>query len=238
MKEKINFKGKQYGVKTIVKYRNTQGFERIGTILKFESGILGDEIIIAKTVDDYRKYNYDSIEIKEFESFAIVDVIGVDNTIDLSNLDRREPENTITPTSETLNPNNQGKQQKKTKEMNLTWLGIFIQIFSVGLGIVVAIAFISSGNAVLGVISLAAFTVFGMCIGDLLIDDETKERATEINKAKEHQRLHEGYKCPNCGQHAGHPIGSVSKGVSIGFWGLASDKIGKTYECYNCKYMW
>lgn len=47
-----------------------------------------------------------------------------------------------------------------------------------------------------------------------------------------------GYKCPNCGMHAGHKINTVNKAVSVSVLGLASDKIGKTYKCENCGYMW
>ena len=48
----------------------------------------------------------------------------------------------------------------------------------------------------------------------------------------------EGYKCPNCGKKAGKPIGFFSKTFSIGLKGLASNKIGKSYECENCRYTW
>lgn len=64
---------------------------------------------------------------------------------------------------------------------------------------------------------------------------EEGKRAEEMEKQR---KLENGYKCPNCGMKAGYPISKVSKSVSVGTMGLASNKIGKTYKCENCKYMW
>ena len=66
-----------------------------------------------------------------------------------------------------------------------------------------------------------------------LHDDVAAEQRRKIEK-----RMTGGYKCPSCGKPAGHPIGAINKGVSIGALGLASNKIGKTYKCANCGYMW
>lgn len=46
------------------------------------------------------------------------------------------------------------------------------------------------------------------------------------------------YKCPQCGQQEGRPISMLSKGASVEVFGLASNKIGKSYKCSNCGYMW
>lgn len=62
-----------------------------------------------------------------------------------------------------------------------------------------------------------------------------QRRFEEEHKEK---MLNGGYKCPNCGKAAGHPIGVVGKGISVGAFGLASNKIGKAYKCANCGYMW
>jgi predicted lipid-binding transport protein (Tim44 family) len=45
------------------------------------------------------------------------------------------------------------------------------------------------------------------------------------------------YKCPNCGKQTGKGISVVSKSVSVGTVGLASNKIGKSYKCSSCGYM-
>lgn len=44
--------------------------------------------------------------------------------------------------------------------------------------------------------------------------------------------------CPRCGKHSGHPLSELGKKASIGFWGFASRKWGKSYECDCCGYMW
>lgn len=70
------------------------------------------------------------------------------------------------------------------------------------------------------------------------ISKETLDGAAEMKNQKEYRKLNEGYKCPSCGMMAGHRIGVMSKGFSVGTFGLASNKIGKNYQCANCKYIW
>ena len=45
-------------------------------------------------------------------------------------------------------------------------------------------------------------------------------------------------KCPNCGQENVKYISTASRAISVGAVGLASNKIGKTYKCPKCGYMW
>lgn len=45
-------------------------------------------------------------------------------------------------------------------------------------------------------------------------------------------------KCPNCGSVNTQIISTLNRAVSIGAVGLASSKIGKQYECKNCKHKW
>lgn len=45
-------------------------------------------------------------------------------------------------------------------------------------------------------------------------------------------------KCPTCGSTNVQRISTASRLGSTLFWGLASDKIGKTMECKNCGYKW
>ena len=54
----------------------------------------------------------------------------------------------------------------------------------------------------------------------------------------EHPELYDEPKCPNCHSTNIKSINIINKSISIGFWGLASHKIGKTMECLNCKYKW
>lgn len=46
------------------------------------------------------------------------------------------------------------------------------------------------------------------------------------------------YPCPNCGAYKVRPAKWDDKSLSIAFWGIASDKIGKSYKCENCGRMW
>ena len=45
-------------------------------------------------------------------------------------------------------------------------------------------------------------------------------------------------KCPTCSSTNVEKIGMVSKVASIGFFGLASNSIGKTFKCNSCGYKW
>lgn len=62
----------------------------------------------------------------------------------------------------------------------------------------------------------------------------------QVNENLKKQEFGKGYgiKCPNCGQQNVHKISTASRAVSVGTVGLASDKIGKTYKCPKCGYMW
>lgn len=44
--------------------------------------------------------------------------------------------------------------------------------------------------------------------------------------------------CPSCGSTNVSNIGTVGRMVSVGLFGLASSKIGKTHRCNNCGTMW
>ena len=44
--------------------------------------------------------------------------------------------------------------------------------------------------------------------------------------------------CPSCGSTRISQIGTVSRAVSVGIFGLASSKIGKTHKCNNCGATW
>ncbi|MCQ5166215.1 hypothetical protein NE645_09375 [Roseburia hominis] len=68
--------------------------------------------------------------------------------------------------------------------------------------------------------------------------EKGREEGKRAEEREKQRKLENGYKCPNCGMKAGYPISKVSKSVSVGTMGLASNKIGKTYKCENCKYMW
>lgn len=45
-------------------------------------------------------------------------------------------------------------------------------------------------------------------------------------------------KCPTCQSTNVHKIGAFDRLTSVGFWGLASSKLGKTMACDDCGYKW
>lgn len=68
------------------------------------------------------------------------------------------------------------------------------------------------------------------------------ERAEYYRKERESQdkAKYNGlkYTCPMCGSHKIKTISKTSRGTSVALFGGGSDKIGRLYECDDCKYKW
>lgn len=64
-----------------------------------------------------------------------------------------------------------------------------------------------------------------------------KSREIEAAKKKQQYKL-DHPKCPTCGGTNTRRITTTSRAVSITATGLASRKLGKTFECLDCKYTW
>lgn len=120
-------------------------------------------------------------------------------------------------------------------------LKIIGSLISLVIGVILWIYLTINLNALIGLIVDICFILLSLKFLSS-ISNKTKQETSKIIKTQEeqkkHQELHGGYKCPNCGEYAGHEIGTVKKAISIGTLGLISDKIGKNYECKNCGYKW
>ena len=74
-------------------------------------------------------------------------------------------------------------------------------------------------------------------------DEILAKRSAEFDAKMEHCRriLEEKSqvaKCPSCGSSNVSKIGVINRTVSVGIFGLASSKIGKTHKCNNCGTTW
>lgn len=67
--------------------------------------------------------------------------------------------------------------------------------------------------------------------------EEYRRRQRQREEEELNKKINSRYICPNCGMRTGYKINVITKAISIEMTGLASDKIGKTYQCENCKYM-
>ena len=66
-----------------------------------------------------------------------------------------------------------------------------------------------------------------------------RQRELEEKREEEKRReLAEHPVCPMCGSKNTNRISTLNRAVSVGTLGLASSKIGKQYECKNCKHKW
>ena len=66
------------------------------------------------------------------------------------------------------------------------------------------------------------------------INKEKLLRQASLDKQREQNKP----KCPTCGSTNVKHISTLNRAVSIGVFGLFSSKIGKNYECLNCKAKW
>lgn len=83
-----------------------------------------------------------------------------------------------------------------------------------------------------------------------LFDEELYNKRVGIEKAQEQATLNQMRikkqleqqankpKCPTCGSTSIRRISTLDRAVSIGILGIFSGKIGKNYECLNCKAKW
>lgn len=96
---------------------------------------------------------------------------------------------------------------------------------------------------------------FGLCIYGIIvsINNSAKEwekldkmtpseKAEYLRKQKEAEdkAKYNGlkYTCPMCKSNKIKTISKTSRGTSIALFGGSSDKIGRLYECNDCKYKW
>lgn len=63
---------------------------------------------------------------------------------------------------------------------------------------------------------------------------EPSKRKAEMNDANGESAP----ECPACGSTQVHKISAFNRAVSVAFWGQASSKFEKQYECDACKYKW
>lgn len=67
---------------------------------------------------------------------------------------------------------------------------------------------------------------------------QAQQEARNNNIAKTNNTQSNTPKCPTCGSTNVKHISTLNRAVSIGVFGLFSSKIGKNYECLNCKAKW
>lgn len=68
--------------------------------------------------------------------------------------------------------------------------------------------------------------------------EQRKQMAMEIAKKEAQKQAYKHPKCPNCGSTNTQRISTANRATSVAMVGLASSKIGKQYECKNCKHKW
>ena len=67
-------------------------------------------------------------------------------------------------------------------------------------------------------------------------EKEETERQRKAEREERERKRAQIPKCPNCGSSNVRNISTMNRAVSVEFFGLASSKIGKQYECKNCNH--
>ncbi len=71
------------------------------------------------------------------------------------------------------------------------------------------------------------------------LSTENKQMDKQINEIREQVATQPTTpKCPTCGSTNVKHISTLNRAVSIGMLGIFSGKIGKNYECLDCKSRW
>lgn len=73
------------------------------------------------------------------------------------------------------------------------------------------------------------------------IDERDAQRAEEAKKQlmdEVYQKMHNLPHCPTCGSTNIQKLDILDRAVSVGMFGLASNKINKSFKCKNCGHTW
>lgn len=73
------------------------------------------------------------------------------------------------------------------------------------------------------------------------IDEYDAQRAEEAKKQlmdEVYQKIHNQPHCPTCGSTNIQKLDVIDRAVSVGMFGLASNKINKSFKCKNCGHTW
>lgn len=70
-------------------------------------------------------------------------------------------------------------------------------------------------------------------------DERLKQETLQIyNDFKRREREASKPHCPTCGSTNVKKLDGIDRAVSVGLFGLASNKINKSFKCKNCGYTW
>ena len=73
---------------------------------------------------------------------------------------------------------------------------------------------------------------------DEKLAQQSAEADARLKAQKEARHAYDHPECPMCKSHNTRRISTANRAVSVATVGLASSKIGKQYECFNCKHKW
>lgn len=73
---------------------------------------------------------------------------------------------------------------------------------------------------------------------EIVSEFKQKGSGNTLQQIETTQSTLQGIKCPVCGSTRVNKISTANRAISVLAWGFASSKIGKQYECKNCKHKW
>ena len=82
-------------------------------------------------------------------------------------------------------------------------------------------------------LTFSALLIVGMVYSFTTFDPKELKEIRDKEKYNDYM-----FTCPMCGSKKVKKIGTMNRAASVATVGLASSKIGKQYECDNCKHKW
>lgn len=73
---------------------------------------------------------------------------------------------------------------------------------------------------------------------EMLKREKERQEDMELDRQRQIRECNNKPRCPNCSSTNIRRISNINRAVSVATVGVASSKIGKQYECLNCKHKW
>ncbi len=142
-------------------------------------------------------------------------------------------------TNTTPNPTNTTPQQNENTNKDSRNKGYSAYLIFLVAVIIIGMFFLTSGFTNLELMWLVFPLSFAVFLGGALLYSLFTTDPKEIKQGWDREKYNDyRYTCPMCGSKKVKRIGTIDRAASVAAVGLASGKIGKQYECDNCKHKW
>lgn len=129
--------------------------------------------------------------------------------------------------------------QVSRKQDDASGSGCLIWLILVGILVAIGMFLVTDGFSDFALwwlvfpLTFAALILVGLIYSFVTSDPKEVKESWDKEKYNDYK-----FTCPMCGSKKVKKIGTVNRAASVAAVGLASSKIGKQYECDDCKHKW